>query len=431
MAEPAAPAPDAPESVRARIFGLTWLSYFSYYFSRKPVSATKPTLVSDFGLSKAELNWIDTTYNVAYAVGQVTNGFLVDRIGPRRWVSLGMLVSAAVVIAFQLVHTVTGWLVGTYMILWGLNGLAQSTGWPGNSKAMASWYSTRRRGEVMGWWSTCYQAGGLVATLFAAELIKQFGWRGAYVGPAIWVAVVALAFYLFVRDRPSDLGYRDPDTVAMSAEERRRILRVEWPRLLRTPMIWVLGASYFCCKLIRYAFLFWLPLYIHEAHGYDNIDSLQLSLPFEAGGIVCVVLAGYVADRVFVKRRVFTAFLFLCGLVASLFLYSEIAGHAWWAHVIGLTLIGGTLFAADSLICGAVAQDLGGPHAAALASGLVNGIGSIGQVLQGFLLVYIERAYGWDAVFTMFSILAGLGALALIPYLRVGPVTSAPPAPRG
>ena len=320
-------SPAAPPSWLARVFAASWLSYFSYYFTRMPVKATKTTLVREFGLSKAQLNYIDTAYNAAYCVGQVVNGFVTDRIGPRRWVALGMLLSAAIAVTFQQVHTVTGTVIGVYVLLWGLNGYAQSTGWPGNSKVMASWFGTRRRGEVMGWWSTCYQAGGMVATLAAARLIGAFGWRGVFVGTALWVAVIAVAFFLLVRDRPSDVGFADPDAIALGRddlEERRRLLRAEWPRVLRTPMVWAMGGAYFCCKLIRYAFLLWLPFYLETALHYSRVDALDHSIFFELGGLVMVVIAGFVADRVFAKRRVAAAFTFLLGLVGALYLYQAI-----------------------------------------------------------------------------------------------------------
>jgi len=418
---------EAPDRERGNIFVATWLSYFSYYLTRKPLSVTKSALKDSFGLSSAQLNWIDTTYNVAYCVGQVANGFLADRIGPRRWVALGMLLSAAMAFAFQLVDSLTGWLVGTYMIVWGINGFAQSTGWPGNAKAMASWYGTKGRGEVMGWWSTCYQAGGLAATLIAAALLKHFGWRSAYVGTAIWVAVIGVAFFLIVRDRPSDKGYANPDVAHVDEEERRRLLRAEWPRVLRTPMVWAMGAAYFCCKLIRYAFLFWLPLYLYEEGHYHMSAAATMSTAFEGGGIVLVIVAGLLADRVLGKRRVLTAFLFLLGLVGALAIYRVVGTGAPGASALGLMLVGGTLFAADSLISGAVAQDLGGPHAAALAAGLINGIGSIGQVVQGFLLVWISEVYGWDVLFQCFMGIAAVAALCLVPFLRVGPATPSVP----
>ncbi|MCE9579585.1 MAG: MFS transporter [Deltaproteobacteria bacterium] len=418
MVEP----PDAPPHWRRRIFALTWLSYFSYYFTRNAFKASKAAFQRDYHLSKSQLNWIDTTYNIAYCVGQVTNGALVERIGPRRWLAIGMLLSAAMCVAFQQVGTPSGELMGIYMVIWGINGFAQSSGWPANGKAMAEWYGSERRGTAMGLWSTCYQAGGLVATFLSARVIGWgFGWRSVFIAPAIWVAVVAVAIALWLRDRPSQVGYRDPDAGPLSDLERRRLRAAEMPRVLRTPMVWMLGAAYFCCKSIRYSFIFWLPLYLAEAYHYSDSTSLDVSMAFDAGGIVFVVAAGVIADRVFARRRVLTAFGFLWALVGALFLYRQIAEISPTVNVLGLALVGGCLFAADSLISGAVTQDLGGPHAAGLAAGLVNGIGSIGQVVQGFVLVWVSETYGWGTLFAVFMALAAAGALCLIPYLRVMP----------
>lgn len=409
--------PEVPASWRRRIFGLTWLSYFSYYLTRKPFSASKSSL----GLTKDQLNWIDTTYNIAYCVGQFTNGVIVERIGPRRWIAIGMLASAAMCCGFVGVDSLTSDVMGPYMLIWGLNGFAQSTGWPSNGKAMGEWYGSAERGEVMGWWSTCYQAGGIAATLLAARMIAWSGWHATYIAPAIWVAVVALACLIFLRDRPSDAGFADPDTAQVDREERRRLARAELPRILRTPMVWMLGAAYFACKSIRYSFIFWLPYFLNKVYGYSKEHSLDISLALDVGGLIFVMIAGLVADRVFAKRRVWTAFLFLWGLVLALWLYRAAADVSPLVNVLTLGLVGGCLFAADSLISGAVAQDLGGPYASGLAAGMINGIGSIGQVLQGFVLVWVTDHYDFPTLFYVFMALAGAGALCLVPYLRVGP----------
>src|SRR5262249_16686363 len=175
-------APPAPPTWTERMFGASWLSYFSYYFTRKNLSVTKKRIHEQLGLSTEDLRDIDTAFLSAYAIGQVVNGFLADRIGPRRMVGFGMIASSLAAIAFPFTDRVIGAVLGAYFAFSAVNGLVQSTGWPGNGKLMASWFSTARRGEIMGWWSTCYQAGGLCAT-WAASWLLGFGWRAAYVVP--------------------------------------------------------------------------------------------------------------------------------------------------------------------------------------------------------------------------------------------------------
>lgn len=431
-AEPSAPAANpgalpprgagrrAPARVEQRVFWMSWTSYFSYYFTRQQLSVAKTPLQQELHLTNQQLSWIDLAYLSSYCVGQFVHGAIGDVIGPRRLVALGMLASAAISLGFGLSSA-----LAVFVLLWGLNGFVQASGWPGNGKLMASWFSTRERGKTMGLWSTCYQAGGVAAKLVATTLLA-WGWRAAFLGPALWVVVVAGGFWLLVRDRPSDYGYSDPEiSEGISREELRRLRRAAWPQVLRNLRTWCLGANYFFLKLMRYAFLFWLPKFLHDAYGYSKVESGLISMAFDAGGIPFVILVGYLADRFFGGRRIAVAIGCCALLVGALALYREIsaAGPLW--QLVGLMLVGGTLFGADSLVSGSAAQDVGGPHAAALACGVVNGLGSLGGIVQVFATVMIADVYGWQAMFAVFTVLAAVSVLPLLPYWRVGPPVAA------
>lgn len=395
---------------------MSWLSYFSYYFTRSNLSVAKKPMSEELSLSKSDLNLIDLASLSMYCVGQFVHGALGDVLGPRRLVVLGMLASAVVSAVFGLNSVLS-----VFILLWGVNGFVQATGWPGNGKLMASWFDAHTRGERMGVWSTCYQAGGVAAKLLATALLA-WGWRAAFLGPALWVIVVAGAFWLVIRDRPSERGYRDPEIkTGVTKAELRVLRRAAWPEVLGSVRVWALGLTYFFMKLMRYAFLYWLPLYLAEAYGYSKAEAGYMSIAFDAGGIPLVVFAGFMADRLLGRRRIATAAFWCFALCGALALYRVIGddGAAW--NVLGLCLIGGTLFAADSLVSGAASQDIGGPHASALACGVVNGVGSIGGIVQGFVTVYVSETYGWDALFQVFMVLAFLSALPLLPFLGVRP----------
>jgi OPA family glycerol-3-phosphate transporter-like MFS transporter len=403
----------APTSLRVRMFGLSWLSYFSYYFTRKNYSIVKSSL----GLAKGELVIIETVFSAAYAVGQFVNGALADVLGPRRLVAGGMLLSAAMAVLFGLSSSLP-----LFVIAYGLNGLFQSSGWPGNGKVMAAWFSTRERGEIMGYWGTCYQVGGIAAGAFATFLLSNWGWRSAQFGPALWVGVVGVAYLLWVVDTPSDRGYADPDVEpGVSAEARRELRRQAWPRVLRNPMTWFLGANYFCMKMTRYSLIFWLPYYFEDGLGYGKAEAGYMSISFDVGGVAGVIFGGLVADRIFGRRRIAVAAVMTAGLVGALALHGAIGDQGMWVTMLTMALVGALLFGPDSIVSGAVSQDLGGPHAAALACGVINGLGSIGAVFQGFMVRYVSDEYGWNALFTVFQVLAIVATLALLPYFRVRP----------
>lgn len=393
------------------VWGLTWLAYASYYTGRKGLSVAKKSLHDRLGISEGALGAIDTAYLAAYSLGQFLSGYLGDRVGARRLVGAGMLASAAACAAFG--ASSTALLFGVFFCL---NGLAQSTGWPGTTRSMAEWTTRENRGTVMAFWATCYQVGGIVATGLAAFLLGRYGWRAAFFGPALWLAIVGVVVFIWLAPGPESAG---------SAESVGRARRDAQRDVLGNPVLWCYGASYFCIKFIRYALLFWLPYFLATRRGYGEEQAGYVSIAFEVGGVIGVIALGIASDRLVSYSRSLLSAVGLVALMLALLLYTRIGASSTLANVVGLALIGAALFGPDALLSGAASQDAGGPHAAATATGFVNGVGSIGAALVGLVLPAISKRYGWDAVFHLFVALALLGALCLVPTLRRGPAPRA------
>ena len=398
-----------------RAFSLTWLSYATYYLGRKSLGVARSSLEATFG--EAMLNFtvvLDTAYLAAYALGQGPNGLLGDRYGARRLIGFGMLISALACAAFGLSA-----LWPLFFVAMVVNGFAQSSGWPGNIKAMGEWTAPEKRGRIMGIWSTCYQVGGIVATGFATWLLANYGWRAAFIAPGACVAIVGLLVFAFLKPGPlapktahvEDRGAGVDEAVLREAQVAAR------KRLLKSPAVWSYGTSYFCIKLIRYSLLFWLPYYFEKVLFYSKADAGYFSTSFEIGGVFGAVGLGMLSDRARHLPRSLFAAVSLLGLAAALFLYVQIGASSHIANFLGMALIGALLFGPDALLSGAAAQDAGGPYAAALAAGMVNGLGSLGGVLQGAVTRGVSKAYGWTALFYVFLAFAILAALSLLPTL--------------
>jgi sugar phosphate permease len=395
-------------------YALTWVSYASYYLGRKGLPVARVTI--EKALGDAALVGVETAYLFAYAVGQYVNGWLGDRVGARRLIGVGMLVSAAACVAFG-----RGATAFVFLAAWLVNGYAQSSGWPGNIKAMAEWTPPERRGAVMGAWATCYQVGGIVATSVSARFLVAWGRPWAFYAPAIIMAVVGALVLLLLRQGPLAVATQRtaPALAEQTAPSALAHLAAARRRLLRNPVIWSLGLCYVCLKLIRYAILFSAPKYLATELHYDPKLAADVSTAFEWGGVVGAVAIGRVSDRLRRVPRAAIAAVSLVGLAGAFALYLG-AGERVLANVLGLALVGFMLFGPDSLVSAAAAQDAGGPEAAALAAGLVNGIGSVGAVFQEAVTRGVSARWGWRGVFEVFAGLSVLGALCLVPALARG-----------
>jgi len=398
---------------RTRALTLSWLAYASYYLGRKGLSVAKAALSQAASVSTPQLALIDTAFLAAYAVGQVPSGVLADRFGARRVIAFGLLASAAACVAFGSASS-----AAMFALCFAFNGLSQSTGWPGTTKAVAEHTTVADRGRVMGVWATCYQVGGIAATALAAFLLGRHGWRAVFQLPAIWLACVAAVVWLWLPGaREHGATAREPGAGVQADPASSAAPGASLSALLRSPRVLSYGACYFCIKLIRYSLLFWLPFYLHTVAGFGQVQSGYLSTSFELGGVLGTIALGYLSDRS-ARPRSSLALGSLGALALALLLYARLPLGSALLHFAVMALIGALLYGPDALLSGAAAQDAGGPHAAATAVGMVNGMGSVGALLQGAVTVGVQQALGWNALFYVFVGLSLLACLFLLPALR-------------
>jgi len=390
---------------RRRVFAATWLSYAGFYFCRKPFFIAKPALSEELGWDPATLGYIGTAYLVAYTVGQFIAGAAGNKWGPRLLLLSGMAVSILANLGFGLTNS-----SGTFMALMVINGLAQATGWSGNVGAMAPWFRRAERGTVMGVWATNYQVGGVLANTLAAWILGRWGFEGSFfAGSAVLLAV--WGFFLFnQRDKPEDLGLPpiadDEDERAASGEEISSSAPVPtgWSRQIWTNVLLV-GVFYFFVKFIRYSLWSWSPLLLRRDFGLDLDDAGYLSTAFDLAGIVGVIAAGWLSDKMFAGRRARISFLFILGMAASCLLLYLLGPSSLILFGISIALVGFFLYGPDALMTGAGAIEVGSLRSATLAAGIINGMGAVGSVAQELLL---GRLLGeGEGVAEVFALLLG------------------------
>ena len=406
---------------RWQIFIVTWIAYAGFYLTRKSFPVAKVGIQTDesLHLTKLQMSWIDGAYLTAYAVGQFTFGVAGDRVGTRRVVLAGMIVSviAAILMGASTITILFG-------AMWCVQGLAQATGWAPLTKNMSTFFSRGERGMVMGFWCTNYALGGFIASIIAGWAGDQWGWRYAFYVPALLLVGVAALFFLLQRNKPEDVGlppierYHDEVRPVVSkegdpAEDLEGSWAVVW-QVLRNPMVLLLSLIYFLLKPARYAILFWGPLYINTRLGTNMTESGAVSAMFELAGPVGAMAGGYISDKWLGARRVPVCVVCLLLLGGVLFTLNRLPADR---YILGACLfaIGFLLFAPDTLIAGAAAIDFGTRKGASTASGMINGCGSIGGLVGGTIPGFFNERWGWDGVFALLGGMVILAGIVMMP----------------
>jgi len=411
---------------RAQLFTATWLSYFGFYVARKVYAVLKKPLKEQFGLDDVHVAYPWTIYLIAYMLGQFLAAWLGRRMQSRRVLLYGMVVAAACNIEL-------GWLVESHQAsayLWmcltmGIHGFAQATGWPHNVGLFANWTRRSERGTLFSLWGTCYQFGAIAGKALAAFLLGWLGMAWSFFGSSIALLAITVLFAFLARERPESVGLSledeaEPDAPAASAPgmaaDRPEPLPAGW-----IASIVAMGLIYFGLKFLRYALDSWSALMLGEQFGMSASVAGYWSTAFDWIGFLGVITGGVWSDRIAGARRTPVIFWMTFGCLGftSLMWFVGLSSSTFFIVLLGL--IGFTAMGPDSLLSGACAMDAGNRRQAALAAGIINGLGSIGPIVQEPVIGWLKQNVGTNAVLLLLVgvvFMTTVGTFLLMRYER-------------
>ncbi len=409
-----------------RIFTLLWTGYASYYLCRLNFSVAQPAIMEAFDWSSAQVGGIPSVYATFYAIGQFVNGQLADRFGPRRMMTTALSVAVLCNVGMAFADSYT-----MMLVLWAINGYAQSAGWTLVVQTAANWSKVERRGAILGVISTCYAVGNVLAWLLAGFLVDGIGWRAAFAVPALIALPVAIAIGVFLRNDPRDAGLprirddiSDEDEVDEDGNARAPIGTFAMLKMtLANPILWVLALGFFCNNSVRYAFMNWAVQYMADFHGRSITGSAMMAVALPLIGALGAMSAGWISDTVFGKRRAPVCAIAL-GLLALLCVaFVQVPQGNWQLATVMLGVAGFLIYGPDMLMSGAATIDFAHPRAAAAATGFTMATGAAGSIFSGAGVGWLRDTTGgeWDLVF---YVLAGL---SLIPALLMLTIWNAKP----
>ncbi len=398
-----------------------FVGYAIFYFCRKNLSAATPVLIQDLGISKTVLGSLWSALYLTYAVGKFVNGVLGDRANCRYFMALGLVLSAVCNFIFGLSSSVI--VLG---ICWGLNGWFQSMGGPTCARIMTNWFSPNELGTKWGLWNISHQVGGGVILILGGYLAQNYGWRSAFIIPGVIAVITAVFLVNRLRDTPESMGlppievYRQDFTHGVDAElntlhgEKDALKDLVWRRVLSNPSIWFLAISNFFVYIVRYGAMDWAPTYLVEVKGSSVAAAGAKTAFFEFLGIGGSLLAGYLADRFFTRRKSIVNIAYMVLLtVAVLGFWAVPKGHPGLdALLLGMV---GFLVYGPQMMVGVCAAEASGRHAAGTANGLTGFFGYMGSILSGVGTGYIVQHYGWTGGFALFGVSSILGTLFFLP----------------
>jgi OPA family glycerol-3-phosphate transporter-like MFS transporter len=402
--------------------GLNWgfigLTYASFYLCRYNLSFANKSICDEFGFTKDQFGLVLTAFFWAYAVGQMVNGLLTDRIGGKFALGIGAI---ATVIMNLLFGAASFWgILSVFIMIWLVNGYLQAFGAPGMIKINTAWFSKTERGKFAGIFGFMIQLGRFAITWLAPSLLAGLTvlwwtfppahWRWIFWVPAMIASAIAVLMMIFVKNTPEEAGFDDPHLheEAGHANAGPVTLRECLAVIFSNKTVWIVAGAYFCTGVVRQGIDQWFPRYLQDVH---HVSLKSVDFAWVAWGIPIVAVlgsycSGLVSDTLFKGRRAPVAAILYFTETVILLLATQ--ASSLMAVSIFLILISFTVNSTHSILGTAAAMDIGGRRMAGTASGVIDSFQYYGGGLAGFFLGWLLEKLGWGSWF--FS-LAGFGLL--------------------
>lgn len=402
-----------PTRVRHLVLWLTVAAYMITYMDRVVIASAAPSIRQEFNLDLTTMGLVLGSFRWGYALFQIPGGWLGDRIGPRRALTLIVCWWSAFTSL-----TALAWNGISMAVFRFLFGVGEAGAFPIATRSLSRWMLPSERGYAQGITHAGSRLGAALTPTVVVAIIAADGWRMPFylfgaVG-LIWAAV----WYFWYRDTPAEHSWvnrAEQTLIEESLGGRRSAVSksVPWKKILNSRTVWILAAMYACYAWSIAIYLDWFPTYLKEARGLDiKKMGYYASLPLFAATLGDF-LGGWLSDRIAEHTRnlkmarqsvAITGFLIAASAVVPAVLADSAETCIVFACIAAFGL------EATVGVSWAIPLDIGRDYAGSV-SATMNTFGNIGGAISTSVLGYIVKAYGWNRPFVIAAILSVLAAI--------------------
>jgi MFS family permease len=231
------------------------------YLDRSALAIGNPEIRHDLGLDATQMGVLLSAFLISYAFCQLPAGLLVDRVGPRKLLGLGLVI-------WSVAQTAAGFVVGFGQFWWArvFLGVGEAPQFPTGARVVSDWFNVRDRGFPTGVFNSASSVGPALAPPILTGLMLAFGWRAMFITMGI-VGLVVAAIWFAVYRNPK--GYAsDADIAHIRSGERASnpITLSSWAKLFQFRITWGMVAGNFCVGYLTWIYFAWLPGFLEIQH---------------------------------------------------------------------------------------------------------------------------------------------------------------------
>jgi len=414
VAEPAAPSsPAKVGNYRWFICALLFFAATVNYADRNVIGLLKPTLQEQFHWSEIDYSNIIFCFQLAYAIGLLVVGRIIDWLGTRIGFSLSVFVWSLASMSHALARTVFGFSAARFAL-----GLGESGSFPASIKTVAEWFPKKERAFATGLFNSGTNVGAIVVPLIVPALIYRFGWQAAFIGIGI-LDFIWLALWLSFYRRPEEEPRVSPAELAyIRSDPGESVVPLKWAELYRFRQTWAFAIGKFLTDPIWWLYLFWVPDFLHRRHGVDLKGMFLPLVVIYTAATIGSVSGGWLSGALMpaggsVNRGRKSAML-VCALAVVPIVFAARAESLWTAVcLLGLATAAHQGWSANLFT---LSSDIFPKRAVASVTGIGGMAGAIGGMIIAKTVGYVLQ---WTGSYYIVFLIAGSSYLVALLVIQL------------
>ncbi|WP_240339349.1 MFS transporter [Novosphingobium sp. BW1] len=415
-AETAAPVRGKVGRYRWLIVTLLFAATAVNYVDRQMIGVLKPTLEAEFNWSESDFAGIIFWFQLAYAIGYLSFGKVVDGLGARLGYTIAIVIWTISHVAHGFASGVTSFAAARFGL-----GIGESGNFPAGIRAVTDWFPQKERAFAIGLFNAGANVGAILTPLIVPLLVLWFDWRMAFFVTGLF-GVAWLAAWWAIYRHPSEHARVTREELAwIQQDPADPVEKIGWSRLLTVRETWAYALGKFLIDPIWWFFLFWLPGYLFERY---DLDLKTFGLPLAAIYLISdigSIAGGWMSSKLIKAGRTpnFARKLtmFVCAVCVLPIWFAQSIDNVWSAVlVIGLATAAHQAFSANLYT---LPSDMFPRGAVGSVVGIGGTVGALGGMGMALFAGYILDATGSYEV--LFAICASAYLLALLAIHLLSP----------
>ncbi|NOR27914.1 MAG: MFS transporter [Lutibacter sp.] len=391
---------------RYRILALLMFATTINYFDRSIIGVLAPTLEKLFGWTNNDYANIMISFKVAYAIGMLSMGGLIDRLGTKK----GYILSIGIWSVFGMLHALVrpGFsIIGFAAARFGL-GFGEAGNFPAAIKTTAEWFPKKDRAFATGLFNAATSIGAIAAPFVVSWIVHENGknWQIPFL---ITGALSAIWVFLWFRmyKKPEvhpkvtkeELAYIQSDSEVESDE------KLPWKSVLSKRQTWAFGLAKIT-DAVWWFYLFWGAKFLADTF---DVNIKNIALPFfviyilaDGGSIFGGYLSGYFMRKGWTVNKARKITLLICALIILPVSFVAVTESKWVAIIlIGIAAAGHQAWSANIFT---LVSDVFPKKATASVVGIGGMVGAVAGILADKALGSVLDQAGNSGYFWAFLI---------------------------